>query len=199
LRLLVKLMTSANWVRKSIAGTVAVAVLAINSLVVLASPAKIAGEILIADRGADVTVNGEVAQSGRSIFSGSTIDTPDNAGAVISLGSAGRLELAPKTSITLNFDENGITGSLNAGKVTVLSSPNKVSITTPTGVSTLAVGESAESGTTQDSTANTKSGNSWWIWAAVFGGAIVGVVIATTSDNNRTSIGGGTTVVSPLR
>ncbi|MFM8440172.1 MAG: hypothetical protein ACKN97_02675 [Acidobacteriota bacterium] len=190
-------------IRAFTAGTLAAALLTINSMVVLASSNKVVGEILIADRNAEVTVNGEVAKSGRSLFSGSSIDTPSNSGAVVTIGSIGRLELAPSSSITLSFDDKGITGSLNAGKVTVLSATGKVEILSNGTARQMMAGETAEASTTQaDNTAgaNTSTGgNGWWIWAAIFGGAIVGVVAATTSDNNRTALGGGTVIVSPSR
>lgn len=192
-------MKSTKWVLKPISGILAIAILSINSMVVFAAPTKLAGEILVSDRGADVTVNGEVAQSGRALFSGSTVDTPSNSGATVSLGNLGRLELAPSTSFTLTFDENGISGTLSAGKVTVLSASTGVSING----TNYGVGQTAETSTTQADNSQTSSpsstGRGWWIWAAVFGGAIVGIVLASRSDNNRTALGGGTTVVSPLR
>lgn len=185
---------------KATAGVLATAIFAINSMVVFAAPTKVAGEILVADRGADVTVNGEVAQSGRSIFSGSTIDTPKNSGAIVSLGTLGRLELAPSTSVTLSFDEKGISASLIAGKITVVSATNSVNING----SNYGAGQSAETSTpqadnTQTSPSKSSTGSAWWIWAAVFGGALAGIVFASRTDNNRTALGGGTTVVSPLR
>lgn len=189
-----------NWINRASAGALAIVVFSINSMVVLAAPTKIAGEILVADRGADVTVNGEVAQSGRAIFSGSTIDTPKDSGAIVSLGTLGRLELAPSTSITLSFDENGILGTLAAGKITVLSSSKEISIN---GVKYNAGqtidSDAAQTDNTQTSPSSSSAGAAWWVWAAVFGGAIVGIVLASRTDNNRTALGGGTQVVSPTR
>ena len=192
-------MTTFSSLRQTVAGFLAIAIISVNAFAFAAVPTKTVGEVLIADRGAKVTVNGELAQNGRSLFSGSTIDTPADSGAVVSIGGLGKLELAPGSSITLTFDDARITGALASGKVTVISASEKVEITANGSTASLGAGESAESGTTQDTTASASDNNSWWIWAAVFGGAIVGVVIATTSDNNRTAIGGGTTVVSPTR
>ena len=134
-------------IRAFTAGTLAAALLTINSMVVLASSNKVVGEILIADRNAEVTVNGEVAKSGRSLFSGSSIDTPSNSGAVVTIGSIGRLELAPSSSITLSFDDKGITGSLNAGRVTVLSATGKVEILSNGTARQMMAGETAEAST----------------------------------------------------
>lgn len=193
-------MKSTKKIFRATAGVLAIAIFAINSMVVFAAPTKVAGEILVADRGADVTVNGEVAQSGRSIFSGSTIDTPKESGAIVSLGSLGRLELAPSTSVTLNFDDKGISASLTAGKITVLSAVSGVNINgTNYGVGQVADTSTSQADNTQTTPSNSSAGGAWWIWAAVFGGAIVGIVFASRTDNNRIALGGGTTVVSPLR
>lgn len=192
-------MKSSRLLFKGVAATLVMSMLLLEGAVVSAS-GKIAGEILVADRGAAVTVNGEVVKSGRSIFSGSTIDTPASAGAVLSLGTAGRIELAPGSSFTVSFDDSKISGLLSAGKVTVISSTEKVKVETADGkVSELSTGESSETSKQQDDTATSKGGGNWWIWTLVFGGAVTGVVLASITDNNRTSVGGGTTIVSPSR
>jgi hypothetical protein len=54
-----------------------------------------------------VKVNGENAQSGRSIYSGSTIATPENASAIINLGKP-QNELAPNTIMHLSFDKKTV-------------------------------------------------------------------------------------------
>lgn len=54
-----------------------------------------------------ISVNGVAATDGATILTGSIIETPDQVGAVISLGSAGDLEVEPGTKLTLEFDENG--------------------------------------------------------------------------------------------
>lgn len=190
-------MSPSIWIRQSLAGILVVAVFAVNALYIQAVPPKVVGEVLIADRGAKVTVNGEVAETGRSLLSGSTIDTPSNSGAVVSLGALGKLELAPSTSITLAFNESGIKGSLASGRITVISATSGVEIVTEGGSKVLNVGESAEAGSTQTSTSGAGGNNSWIIWVAVLGGAIAGIVLAT-SGGNDSSTGGGTPV-SPVR
>jgi len=104
-----------------------VAMTATYSMVALASDGKSAGEILITgnDNAATVTVNGEVAKSGRSIFSSSTISTPADAGAIINLGKAGKLELARNTTFAVSFDDSSINGSLSSGRVTVLTAAHE--------------------------------------------------------------------------
>lgn len=54
-----------------------------------------------------ISVNGAAATDGATILTGSIIETPDQVGAVISLGSAGDLEVEPGTKLKLEFDENG--------------------------------------------------------------------------------------------
>lgn len=199
-------MNSKIWIRKALSTCLAVAILATYSMVALAGTDKIAGELLVTGKNINgqtpfVQVNGETAQSGRSIFSSNTIATPDNASAIINLGKIGKIELAPNTTLTLSFDDKGIGGNLTAGRVTVLSASNDVVIKMIDGkTANLKVGESATAlGGRKDDDDDNDGGAAWWIWAAVFGGAIAGIVIAATSDNNRIALGGGTTVVSPIR
>jgi hypothetical protein len=54
-----------------------------------------------------ITVNGAGAASGATILTGVTIETPDQVGATINLGSLGTLDIAPNTRLSLEFDENG--------------------------------------------------------------------------------------------
>lgn len=211
-------MNSKTLIQKALSLCLTVAIFATYSMVALASPEKIAGELLVTGKNSNVQVNGEMAQSGRSIFSASTIATPENASAIINIGKIGKIELAPNTTLTLSFNEKGISGDLTSGKVTVLGATGVVTIRTADGKATqLGVGESvstakADDDDYRDSNGNCidadkdgklecddKGGAAWWIWAAIFGGAVAGVVIAATSDNNRIALGGGTTVVSPNR
>jgi hypothetical protein len=54
-----------------------------------------------------ITVNGNSAASGASIQTGATIQTPADVGATINLGPLGSVDLAPNTTIRLDFDEQG--------------------------------------------------------------------------------------------
>ncbi len=193
-------MNSKTLIRKALSTCLIVAVYAAYSMVALAGSDKIAGELLVSGKSASVSVNGQDAQSGRTIFSASTITTPETASAIISVGKLGKIELAPNSTITLNFNENGISGDLANGKVTVLGAKESVSIHTPEGTTNVPAGKSVSTGKSQDDDDDDKDGGAaWWLWAAIFGGAVAGIVIAATSDNNRVSVGGGGTVVSPSR
>jgi hypothetical protein len=195
-------MNSKTLIQKALSLCLTVAVLATYSMVALAGTEKIAGELLVTGKNANVQVNGEMAQSGRSIFSASTITTPENANAIINIGKIGKIELAPNTTLTISFNENGISGNLANGKVTILGAKETVTIKTAEGKNVnLGIGESVTAGKAKDDDDDDDDdgGAAWWLWALIFGGAVAGVVIAATSDNNRVALGGGTTVVSPNR
>lgn len=196
-------MDSRQWIKKTLTLCLTVAIFATYSMVALAASDRVVGELSISGKNVQgenpaVTVNGEAAQNGRSIFSSSTIATSPDASAIISIAKVGKLELAPDTTIAVSFNENGFSGDLMTGKVTVLGVSKDVSIKTPDGKTIkLNAGESAVAGQTQT---NTNSGGGAWIWyALIFGGAAAAILIAATTDNNRTALGGNTTIVSPLR
>ena len=196
-------MDSKQLIRKTLTLCLAVALFATYSMVGLAASDRIVGELSISGKNIQgespiVTVNGETAQNGRSIFSSSTIATSPNASAIISVAKVGKIELAPDTTIAVSFDENGFNGDLITGKITALGVSENVNVKTPDGKTVkLNAGESAVAGQTQT---NTNSGGSAWIWyALIFGGAAAAVLIAATSDNNRVAVGGNTVIVSPLR
>src|SRR5215210_5459735 len=103
-------MNSKQLVRKILTSSLAVAILAAYSMVALAAPDKIVGELSISGKNVQgeipaVIVNGEAAQNGRSIFSSSTIATSPNASAIISVAKIGKIELAPDTTMIVSFSE----------------------------------------------------------------------------------------------
>lgn len=200
-------MNSKVWIRKALSMCMIVAVTATYSMVAMANTGKIAGEILVNGKNINgeapfVKVNGEDAKSGRSIFTSSSIVTPENANAVINLGKAGKVELAPNTSLALNFDEKSISVDLSAGKITVLGASESVNVKTLEGKTLqLNTGDSATAaGKAQDDDDDDDKGGAAWVpYVLIFGGAVAGVVIAATLADNETQLGGGTTVVSPNR
>jgi len=195
-----------KWINKVASLCLTLALLATYTVTVSAKTDRLAGELTVSGKLSNgavpaVTVNGETAQNGRSIFSSSTIITPADANAVINIAKLGKVELAPNTNITITFDATGINGDLVAGKITVLGATSDVNVKTPNGqITKLNAGDSATAGNAQDDDDDDKDGGAaWWLYALIFGGAVAGVVIAATTDNNRAALGGGTTVVSPLR
>ena len=201
-------MNSKLWINKALSMCLIVAIVATCSMFALANSERIAGELTVSGKNVGgetsfVKVNGEATQSGRSIFSASTIATSENAGAVINLGKAGTIELAPNTILALSFDAKDITGDLSAGRITVLNSSETVNIKTTDGaIVKLNAGDSATTaGKTKDDDDSTGGGSSrnWLVWALVLGGAAAGIIIAATTNNNRVSLGGSSTVISPTR
>ena len=200
-------MNSKVWIRKALSMCLVVATIATYSMVALAGSERVAGELSVSGKIVNgetpfVKVNGEAAQSGRSIFSSSTIATPENVSATVNIGRVGKIELAPNTTLALSFDERGINGDLLAGRVTVLNSSDTVNIKMLDGTITkLNVGNSAvATGKIQDDDdSDNDGGGAVLIWAVILGGAAVGIILATTTDNNRIAVGGNTIVVSPIR
>ncbi|HEX8638032.1 MAG TPA: hypothetical protein VF692_08220 [Pyrinomonadaceae bacterium] len=174
----------------------------------LAGAGKIAGELTVTGKVSNgetpsVSVNGEAAKSGRSVFSTSTIATPDEAGAVIDLGKIGSVQLAPKTNLVLSFTEKGISGDLLAGSVTVLNAANSVNVTTVGGKTfKLNAGETATASGQQTQDTDDDGGGAAVIpYVLILGGAAAAIVIAAgiIGGDNETQLGGGTIVVSANR
>jgi len=197
-------MNSKSVIYKAFTTSLLVALIATCSMVTLAIDGKASGEIVVTGNStaetAAVTVNGEPVKSGRTIFSSSTISTSEGAGAIINLGKAGRIELAPNTTFALSFDNAAINGSLSTGKVTVLNAAHSVSVKTSSGETVqLNAGETATANATQTqtTTANTGGDNNWWAYALIFGGAVTGIIFATIDGNDNNFGGGAGTGVSP--
>ena len=173
------------------------ALLAICSIAAFAAETKLSGEIVITGANdSAVMVNGETVKSGRTVFSDSVISTPANTSAVISVKNVGKIKVGPSTSMKVNFANDGIKGSIDSGRVTVLNAKDTVEITAPNGkVAKLVEGASVV--TKQDDDDDDDDKTSWLLWFVVFGGAAAAVAIAAASNNNRVDLGGGTTVVSP--
>jgi hypothetical protein len=109
-------MLSKNLIRKSVTLMTAVAFWCVTSMVALAAPKDITGDITVSGQ---VTVNGQSIVSNSTVVSGSSIVTGDNSTAVISLGKTGRVEVLANSNITLKFNDSGITGILSEGKARV--------------------------------------------------------------------------------
>lgn len=112
-------MLSKNLIHKSLTLLTIAAFWCVSSMVVLAAPKDITGDITVSGQ---VTVNGQSIVSNSTVVSGSSIVTSDNSTAVISLGKTGRVEVLANSNITLKFNDTGITGILSEGKVRVSNS-----------------------------------------------------------------------------
>lgn len=192
-------MNSKSLFHKAFTMCLTFALIATYSMVALASDGKATGEIVIkgSNETSIVTVNGESVKSGRTIFSSSTISTPEDASAIVNLGKAGRLEIAQNTTFVLSFDQTGINGDLRSGSITVLNAAKSVSVKTASGeVIELNSGETAtaDSGTSTKQAASSGN-NNWLVYGLIFGGALGGIIWATTQDNEN-QFGAGN--VSPI-
>jgi hypothetical protein len=70
-------------------------------------PQQIIVARLVTGNNQAITVNNASAVTGATILTGATITTPPAVGATINLGALGTVDLAPDTTIRLDFDENG--------------------------------------------------------------------------------------------
>lgn len=66
-----------------------------------------------------VLVNGEEVVSGTTVFPGSRFTTAKGSQAIINLGEVGRVRLASETASLINFGEQKLEGTLEAGVITV--------------------------------------------------------------------------------
>jgi hypothetical protein len=116
-------MTSRTWSRKPISLALALAIVCTYSMVALAAPQQgqtgPTGDLSVVG---EVSVNGTNAISGATVFSDSTITTGQNSSAVVSLGKLGRVEVLPNSSLKLSFNDTGVNGMLDSGRVRVSSS-----------------------------------------------------------------------------
>ncbi|HZB43720.1 MAG TPA: hypothetical protein VE360_00680, partial [Pyrinomonadaceae bacterium] len=116
-------MTSRTWSRTPISLALALAILCTYSMVALAAPQQgqtgPTGDLSVVG---EVSVNGTSAISGATVFSDSTITTAQNSSAVVSLGKLGRVEVLPNSSLKLSFNDTGVSGMLDSGRVRVSSS-----------------------------------------------------------------------------
>ena len=180
---------------RCITSSVLLAFIVSGSMVTLATSSKPIGDILVtgisAVDGKSVTVNGEAAKSGRTIFGSSSISTPDGMSAVINLGRAGKIQMDPGSIFSLDVNGTAISGNLTAGNITVLSSSRSVGVKTLTGeMLSLTAGETASATSAAASKAQTGPGGlDWWVWAAIIGGAAAAVVLVVVlrDDDNVTS------------
>jgi len=213
-------MNSKLWIRKTISSCLMVAILATYSMVALANSDRAAGELTVSGRTINgetptVIVNGEAAKTGRTIFSSSSIATPENTSAILSLGKAGEIEVAPNSNLTLSFDDNAAQATLTAGSFKVIRSEQGINVTSNGTSYVVAAGASASAtagmidddykdgqGKCIDANKNGKEecdNAIGWVWVLVAGGAAVAVFVGVTQGNNNYTLGGGGQVISPNR
>jgi hypothetical protein len=62
-----------------------------------------------------VTVNGNSARSGETVFSGQSVQTPAGVGATVNLPGLGRVDIAPNSNVTVSFGDGKIDFALVSG------------------------------------------------------------------------------------
>jgi len=212
-------MNSKLWIQKALTTCSLMALIASYSMVALASAPANSGELIVSGSAGEtsfVTVNGEPAKSGRTVFSSSTISTPDGMNARLNLGKAGKVAFGPNTTFSVNFDESAITGTLTSGNLTVLGAAQPVEVKTlDRGLVRVNAGETVSATATalrddtRDSTGKCidsdndgklecDEGGNWLVWGLVVAGAIAGLIFIATADNDA-DIGSGAGTVSPTR
>ena len=121
-------MVSKTCCRKVVAIFVAVATLSFGSARALATAQGRGAELSVFG---EVTLNGQRAISGVTIFSESVIVTAEGSSASVSLGKLGRIELLANTSLRLSLADKSITGLLESGRAH-FSTPEGVALTLTT-------------------------------------------------------------------
>ena len=90
-----------------------------------------------------ITINGNVAQTGATVMSGSTIATSSNGNAVIDLGALGRVEVGENTTVTLTCAGGSLQIRANCSRTEIEVRTGSLSVTSPT-TATLGAGQDAE-------------------------------------------------------
>lgn len=173
-------------IRMAIAGSLITALLALATF----GQVPFTGELLVS--GNNVTVNGEQAANGRTIIVPSTITTGPGSYATLNFGAAGRIQLAPNSTFSIDGNAAGLRGSLPAGSVTIVSSANPITVTTLNGRSVAAkAGDTvvSDAGSTPSPGPSAGKGGVNPIVYLVVAGAAVALLVGVAGGGGN---GGGT-------
>ena len=136
------------------------------------------GRLMLAES-ASILVNGNSANSGTTILSGSQLQTPGNVEATVQLGSAGTLYIQPSTNLTVTFDQTNVNVKVAAGSAFVAANAGvRSSVTMPDGKTT--AGEPGVLPAPKMSNSAKKG----WIWGGVAAAAVVVIVIVVVTRNS---------------
>lgn len=129
-----------------------------------------------------IMVNGNSANSGTTILSGSQLQTPEDVEATVQLGSAGKLYIQPNTNLTVTFDKTNVDVKVAAGSAFVAANAGVMSsVTTPDGRTSTTAGEPGALPVPKMSNGK-KAG--WWVVAIVAG---VVIIYFVTKDDGSPS------------
>jgi hypothetical protein len=184
-------MSLRQFLQKGVTSCLVLTVITVSSMVSLAAPGKAIGELSVtgyAGPDLSVTVNGEAAKTGRTIFSGSTIVTPETLGASLNLGKTGQIQMAPGTTFSVDTNSGTLNGDLTAGSITVLNGSGNVR-TLAGDIVKVNAGETVNaSSKAAAQTGRGPGGLPWWaIGAIAVAAVVVVVVVATRGDDNNVS------------
>ena len=171
-----KINNNVNWLRNIATFCLMLTVFVSSSMIALAKPgSSLAGEIIVSGNnvnGAEpvVMLNGERAFSGRTFFETGLVSTTETASATIKLGKLGYVTMAPNSSMSLNFNENTISGKVISGDVKIFNN---------TGVTV-----NVENLPARQTTDDDDDDNSILVPLIIFGAAVsVAVIYVVTKDN----------------
>lgn len=131
-----------------------------------------------------VLVNGNGANSGTTILSGTQVQTPEGINATVQLGAAGKLDIAPNSNVTLNFNKSNIDVQVASGNA--IASPRdgvKATVTTPDGKTMSSVGQPSANSPAPPAPALSKK-RKLGIFFTVVVVVIIIVIVATNGDDS---------------
>jgi hypothetical protein len=133
-----------------------------------------------------VSVNGNSARSGETVFSGQSVQTPAGVGATVNVPGLGRVDIAPNSNVTLSFEAGKINVTLVSG-CAILTADRGTAGTLESGDTTQRT-EGSEGGTLDVCTATTpgappiaRQGAAAAAGAGAGGGAAAATTAAATS------------------
>jgi len=164
-----------------LAGATTPNVVATNANTTTAANGLMLGRLMLAGT-ESILVNGNSANSGTTILSGSQLQTPADVEATVQLGSAGTLYIEPNTNLTVTFDKTNVDVKVAAGRAFVAANAGVVSsVTTPDGKTSTSAGEP---GAPQAGQSNLTGGQKAGIALAIIVPTIIIIYFVTKDDGS---------------
>jgi hypothetical protein len=142
-----------SYQRASISVMLAIAIMMVFTLRSFAAPEiskVLVDPVLVQDctgtlsvKSGQITINGNVAQTGATVMSGSTIATGSSAKAVIDMGPLGRVEIGEATTVTIICVGGALQIRSSCTKTEVEVTSGTLNVTAPT-TATLGAGQDAD-------------------------------------------------------
>lgn len=164
-----------------LAGATTRNVVATNANASTAASGLMLGRLMLAGT-ESILVNGNSANSGTTILSGSQLQTPEGVEATVQLGSAGKLYIEPNTTLTVTFDKTNVDVKVAAGNAFVAANAGVVSsVTTPEGrtSTTGEPGAPVAAAMADDKTVGVL------VFAAIMGAIVISALVLDDDDGSR--------------